>query len=110
LQNAFDLIVLSALIDFNDMINKVAPALGYFVQAEDGYEPERYLVPRHVESVLNTKWVGSRLAVGVGGGVGIDARSVVRSVTGKHSEKSKLSGRRQRAPLVDTSADRWWAD
>jgi hypothetical protein len=110
LQNAFDLVVISALIDVNDMIEKVAPAVGYFLQMDGGYEPEKYPVPKNVKSVLNTKWVGNKLAIGVGGGVGIDAKKLVGSMTAKNSANSKLSNRRQRAPLLDTRTDRWWTD
>jgi hypothetical protein len=110
LQNAFDLIVVSALIDANDLVNTVAPDLRYFLQVENGYEPETFPVPRHVASVVNTKWVGNKLAIGVGGGVGIDGKSVVRSVSGKRPANSKLPARRQPPASVGASTSRWWID
>jgi hypothetical protein len=110
LQNAFDLVIVAALIDSHDMINQVAPAVRYFLETEGGYEPERYPVPKQVESVVNTKWVGSKLAIGVGGGVGIDAKEVIRSMAGKQPSNSRLPGRRPRTALTGEATDRWWAD
>lgn len=108
LQNAFDLVVIAALIDTHDMINQVAPDLRYLLQA-DGYEPEKYPAPKQVESVVNSKWVGNKLAIGVGGGVIIDGKKLVATAAGKKPPSPKLSDRRQRGRLADTTG-RWWSD
>jgi len=109
LQNVFDLIVISALIDDNDMI-RAAPDLRFLLEDQHGYEPDKYPAPRHVECVVNTKWIGAKLAIGIGGGVVIDAKRLLRNGPGKDATNSKLDARRQHTPPFDPTTSRWWTD
>jgi hypothetical protein len=108
LQNAFDIIILAALIQQDNLITRVAPDLSFFLETSDGYEPERFPTPKNVESVVNAKWLGSKLATPVGGVV-VEPPSIISSQTDKPLADSKLQDQRQ-AARDTTTGRRWWVD
>jgi hypothetical protein len=107
LQNAFDLIILAALIQQDNLLTRVAPDVEYLLDTA-GFQPERFPTPKNVDSVVNAKWLGSKLATPVGGVV-VEPPSIISSQSGKPTADSKLEDRRHAARSA-TAGDRWWTD
>jgi hypothetical protein len=107
MQNAFDWVVVAALIQQRDMIRKVAPELAYFLQSEGGVPLEQYPVPRQVESVVNAKWIGSKLAIPVGGGVVLEPTKVLGAGTNRRGD-SELTQRHRTAGAIRSSPGWCW--
>jgi hypothetical protein len=108
LQNAFDIIILAALIQQDNLISRVAPDLNFFLDT-DGYEPERFPTPKNVDSVVNAKWLGSKLATPVGGVI-VEPPTIISSQSSKPTADSKLQSERQAARDKAKNSDHWWAD
>jgi hypothetical protein len=106
LQNAFDLIVLAALLEQREAYAQ-APDLSLLLESQS-YSPDPMPTPRLVESVVTAKWIGSKLAMPVGGGVTIEPSSVIRTHAGKPADAEKLREQRTNARAV--AAERWWWD
>ena len=109
LQNAFDLVILSALIQQGDLVRRVAPDLGFLFESKGGYEAESLPVPKHVDSVVNAKVIGARLATPVGG-VEMEPTRVLGSSAGKQPTDSNLRDRRAAARPPVAGKERWWVD
>jgi len=107
LQNAFDLVIIAALIQQGDHVRRVAPDLGYFFDPR-GYDAESLAVPRHVESVVNVKFIGNRIATPVGG-VTVEPARVLRGQARSVASDSDLVARRAAARAF-VSSQRWWTD
>jgi hypothetical protein len=105
MQNAFDWIIVAALIQQRDLVNQVAPDLAYFVQSSE-YQPESLPVPKQAESVVNAKWIGRKLAIPVGGGVVVEPWKLLDSPS-LRTRDSEL-GARHRAARMGGRSDRWY--
>ncbi len=109
LQNAFDLVILAALIQQGDLARRVAPDLNFLYETSGGYAAETLPVPKHVDSAVNAKVIGARLATPVGG-VEMQPTRVLGSSASKQPADSKLRDRRAAAQPLTASRARWWAD
>jgi hypothetical protein len=104
MQNAFDWIIVGALIQRRDFIRAVAPEVGYFLRPD--YRVEVLPVPRQAESVVNAKWIGTKLAIPVGGGVVVEPSKLINQPASKQRD-SGLGDRRQ-AARSQVRSDRWY--
>jgi hypothetical protein len=95
MQNAFDWIIVAALIQQRNWIGPAAPDLAYLLQS-NGYEPESLPVPRQAESVVNAKWIGRKLAIPVGGGVVVEPSKLIDNPSIR-TRDAALATRRQDA-------------
>jgi hypothetical protein len=101
LQNAFDLLMLAAIAQQRDWTSKLAPDLAMLLDAEDGYVPATYPAPRHSESVVNTKWIGNKLAIPVGGGVVVETTKLLSEQLAKADAAKPNEGRKDAAKPND---------
>jgi len=110
MQNAFDWVVFAALIQQRKLISGVAPELSYFLRVDGGYEPEVFQTPKQAESVANAKWIGTKLAIPVGGGVVMEPVKVLNRKSDKSTKDPKLTEHRQAARTTNKTTSRWWMD
>jgi hypothetical protein len=111
LQSLFDLLVVGALIQKEDLFEKSGWHAETFLH-EPKIEYPRSNVPRKVASVANSRRATRGMALGlVGGGVVIDARQVLNSTDFQVKPERRLDGRRTSAgEEVGADAQRWWWD
>jgi hypothetical protein len=105
MQNAFDWIIVAALIQQRNLIRQVAPDIAYFLQSDAGYQPELLPVPKQAESVVNAKWIGRKLAIPVGGGVVVEPSKLLDSPSMR--SRDATLGDRRRAARSGGRPDRW---
>jgi hypothetical protein len=105
MQNAFDWIILAALIQQRDLIRTVAPDVGYFLDA-NGYRAESLPVPKQAESVVNAKWIGTKLAIPVGGGVVVEPSKLIDNPSSRQRESAL--GERRHAARSASRPDCWY--
>jgi hypothetical protein len=109
LQNGFDLVILAALIQHGNIARQVAPDLGFFYELNGGYAAESLPVPKHVDSIVNAKVIGNRLATPAGG-VTMEPTRVLGSESTQKLADSSLRDRRAVARPQAAGTGRWWSD
>jgi hypothetical protein len=105
MQNAFDWIIVAALIQQRNLIPDVAPDVAFLLDS-GGYRPESLPVPTQAESVVNAKWIGRKLAIPVGGGVVVEPSKLIESPSVRMRDAS-LNDRRSSA-RSGNAAGRWY--
>jgi Protein of unknown function (DUF1598) len=109
MQNIFDLALVSALIQHENLDEKAGWNLGVFTPRGE-YAPARYAVPKEVDSVVNHRvYNGRDIVIQVAGGVRGDVMSVVKDAKLNH-ESPRLSAVAQSAKAPELPAGRWWWD
>ena len=109
LQGIFDLALVAALIDQDNVDGRLGWDRGVF--AEGGaYRPATYAVPREVDTVVNHRVYGGKdVVVQVAGGVTADVAAVLRSPD-TVKESADLAGVAESAQAPQLPAGRWWWD
>ena len=108
-QNVFDLALVSALIQHENLDDKAHWDMGAFAP-NGAYSPARYAVPKECESVVNHRvYNGKDIVVQVAGGVKGDVMSVVKDKA-LNTESPRLGNVAQSAKAGDLPAGRWWWD
>ena len=108
-QNVFDLALVSALIQHENLDDKAKWDMGSFAP-NGAYTPARYAVPKEVESVVNHRVYGGKyIVVQAAGGVKGDVMSVVKSKE-LNTESPRLGNVAQSAKASELPAGRWWWD
>jgi hypothetical protein len=111
LQNVFDLALVAALIQQEQLADRVGWHLTCFGSPDD-YAVDVRPAPRQVETVINHRKVGGRyLVVGVSGGVHAEPWKFVSTEKLRTDKKGTLAARRAsyEAPK-GLALDRWWWD
>jgi truncated hemoglobin YjbI len=111
LQNVFDLALVAALIQQEQLADRVGWHLTCFGSPDD-YAVDVGPAPRQVETVINHRKVGGRyLVVGVSGGVHAEPWKFVSTEKLRTDKKGTLAARRAsyEAPK-GLALDRWWWD
>ncbi len=108
LQNAFDVLIVAALVQDREPTAKVASELGTFLQP-GGYSIETVLTPKLVETAVNARWIGRKFAMPMGG-VLVEPSKWIRGSENKLTTDAKLGSQRQSALSPAESAKRWWWD
>ena len=108
-QNVFDLALVSALIQHENLNDKAHWDMGAFAP-NGAYSPARYAVPKECESVVNHRvYNGKDIVVQIAGGVKGDVMSVVKDKA-LNTESPRLGNVAQSAKAGDLPAGRWWWD
>ena len=105
LQNAFDLLIIAALVQQRELQTAAHPDFGFLYEPQ-GYQPEAVVTPRQVLSAVNYRRIGNRVALPVGGGVRFVASEVLARYTPRKREQ--LDDQRRQAQV--TAPERWWWD
>jgi len=110
LQNLFDLALVSSLIRSEHLGERIGWQMEFLL--DDGmYQVDRGLAPTEVESVINHRVVdGTRILVGVSGGVQVDASQYVRSASLEEDDYGLLRAGRNAAAPSDVPPEAWWWD
>lgn len=108
-QNVFDLALVSALIQEQNLDGRAKWDMGSF--APNGiYTPAKYAVPKEIDSVVNHRvYNGKDIVVQVAGGVKGDVMSVVRDKS-INKESPRVGNVAQSAKAGELPAGRWWWD
>ncbi len=108
-QNVFDLALVSALIQHENLDEKANWDLGSFAP-RGAYSPARYAVPKEVDSVVNHRvYNGKDIVVQAAGGVKGDVMAVVKSKE-LNKESPRLGNVAQSSKASELPAGRWWWD
>ena len=108
-QNVFDLALVSALIQHENLDDKAKWDMGSFAP-HGAYTPARYAVPKEVDSVVNHRvYNGKDIVVQAAGGVKGDVMSVVKNKE-LNTESPRLGNVAQSAKASELPAGRWWWD
>lgn len=108
-QNVFDLALVSALIQHENLDEKAKWDMGSFAP-HGAYTPARYAVPKEVDSVVNHRvYNGKNIVVQAAGGVKGDVMSVVKNKE-LNTESPRLGNVAQSAKASELPAGRWWWD
>ena len=108
-QNVFDLALVSALIQHENLDDKAKWDMGSFAP-QGAYTPARYAVPKEVDSVVNHRvYNGKDIVVQAAGGVKGDVMSVVKSKE-LNKESPRLGNVAQSSKASELPAGRWWWD
>ncbi|MEW4490035.1 DUF1598 domain-containing protein [Thalassoglobus sp. JC818] len=109
LQGIFDLALIAALIDRDELDHKAGWDRGVFASGGE-YQPEVYAAPRQTESVVNHKVFNGRdIVLQVAGGVRADVVAALDS-TQVAEDTSSLDTTAENAKAVDLPENRWWWD
>lgn len=110
LQNVFDLALVAALIETEDLPSQVDWHLTCFADAEQ-YPVQFSHAPKTVASVVNSRNVNRTTFVSaVSGGVRVDPHSLVGRKNVAVDEGGKLSSRRDLFAPSNLPRDKWWWD
>jgi hypothetical protein len=110
LQNVFDLALLSALIQEQNLADRVGWHLTCFSDP-DQYAVELGTAPHSVETVINHRRIGGKhLVVGVSGGVRAEPWKYVQTVAVEKGGEGSLATRRERWASGELPLDAWWWD
>ena len=108
-QNVFDLALVSALIQHENLDDKAKWDMGSFAP-HGAYTPARYAVPKEVDSVVNHRvYNGKDIVVQAAGGVKGDVISVVKNKE-LNTVSPRLGNVAQAAKAAELPAGRWWWD
>jgi hypothetical protein len=109
LQGVFDLALVAALIDQENVDGRLGWDRGVF--AEGGaYRPMTYAVPKEVDTVVNHKVYGGKdVVVQVAGGVTANVAAVLQSPE-TVKESAQLDAVSESAQAPELPAGRWWWD
>ncbi|HCS50244.1 DUF1598 domain-containing protein [uncultured Rubinisphaera sp.] len=106
LQNVFDLALISALINQQQLAQQVNWDLGSFA-AHGDYHPATYEAPQTVDSVVNHKvFNGKNIVVQVAGGVQVDVSAALSKLTAT----DRLENAAEQAQAGNLPVGRWWWD
>ncbi|HBN74849.1 MAG TPA: hypothetical protein DD473_03295 [Planctomycetaceae bacterium] len=106
LQNVFDLALISALINQQQLAQQVNWDMGSFATHGD-YQPATYEAPQTVDSVVNHKvFNGKNIVVQVAGGVQVDVSAALSKLTAT----DRLENAAEQAQAGNLPAGRWWWD
>ncbi len=106
LQNVFDLALISALLNQQQLAQQVNWDLGSFA-AHGEYQPATYEAPQTVDSVVNHKvFNGKNIVVQVAGGVQVDVSAALSKLT----STDRLDNAAEQAQAGNLPAGRWWWD
>ena len=109
LQGIFDLALVAALIDRNQLDWKADWDRGVF-DIDGDYQPATYTVPRQTESVVNHRvFNGKDVVLQVAGGVNANLLAVVKN-SEINEQSPHLEGTAEEAKAQDVPANRWWWD
>jgi hypothetical protein len=110
LQNIFDLALVSALIQREQLADRVNWHLTCFSDPSQ-YEVELGIAPSSVETVINHRRIGGKhLVVGVSGGVRAEPSRYVQTVSVEKGGEGSLEKRRERWAGGDLPLEAWWWD
>ncbi len=106
LQNIFDLALVAALIQRENLTAQTGWDLGAFA-ADGTYQPARYDAPQVVDSVVNYKvYNGRNIVVQVAGGVQVNVAAPLANVTAS----PRLEDAAEQAEAGELAPGRWWWD
>ena len=109
MQNIFDLALVSALIQHENLAGKAQWDLGVFMPRGE-YATAQYAVPKEIDSVVNHRvYNGKDIVVQVAGGVRGDVMSVVKDAK-LTPESPRLGSIAKAAKAPELPAGRWWWD
>lgn len=110
LQNIFDLALVSALIQSQQLGDRVGWHFTCFGDAEQ-YQPALGVAPTSVDSVINHRMVDQKnILVGVSGGVHVAPWGSVTPTSIKTDTYGKLQAERNNTSAKDLPRDAWWWD
>jgi len=110
LRNVFDLALVAALIQSQDLANQVDWHMTHFGSSE-GYQVARGYAPKAVQSVVNYKVTrGGAVLTCASGGVSIDPSGLVTTKAIKIDTYGKMKADRATARPENLAADAWWWD
>ena len=112
LQNLFDLAVLSALLQKEQLPQRVGWRMSLFLDPLMAPIPKG-TVPKHTNSIFNSKVVGGRTVIGlISGGVSINATSTVNSLRVINAKDEVLAslGKQSFRKQQDSKEIQWWWD
>ena len=112
LRNLFDIAVLTALIEREQLINRIGWLPGVF------FDREQLIVnstpaPTSVPTAFSYRRSGSRLIIGlIGGGVDLNPQQVLDRLPYSNDAADQLAGQRIRGivPPADAAPELWWWD
>ncbi len=109
LQNVFDSALVAALVQHEQLANRIGWDLGVF-GPKGAYRPAEYEAPKVVDSVVNHRvYRGKDVVVQVAGGV---QANVMAEVTGENAPQAspRLAGVADQGKAPKLPAGRWWWD
>ncbi|EAQ77811.1 DUF1598 domain-containing protein [Blastopirellula marina] len=111
LQNVFDLTLVAAIIEKEALASRGAWGQTYF-GVEGRYRPERLLVAKEVETIMNHKVINKRhIIAGVSGGVRVDASKFITDENFKLDEYGLLDADLKGSVVPPKmAAEAWWWD
>lgn len=110
LQNLFDLAVLAALLEKQQLPEKIGWDMSLFLDSQKA-EVVKGHPPREVPSVVNTRRARRGLIVGlIGGGVTITPMETLRTAAFRTDTAERLSGIRTAAQSETAESHPWWWD
>lgn len=109
LRNCIDMLIAAALLQKNDFYGEADWDLSVLGD-EATYPVETYNAPKHVNSMVNSVWKGSRLATPVGGGVQVRATQALDGENLLVDDKGEVEAARRSIAISDLAADKWWWD
>lgn len=110
LRNVFDLALVAALLEAEDVAHRCAWPAIHFADA-DRYRVARAAAPTEVETVIHHRLIGQKhIVAGVSGGVAADARQYVRNEVIEVDDYGTLQAGHTVSMPRDLPADAWWWD
>jgi hypothetical protein len=109
LQGVFDLALVAALLQHEQIENRVNWDLGVFA-VDGGYRPASYAVPKETDTVVNHRVFGGKdVVVQVAGGVRADLLSVLTNPE-LNQPSPRLAGVAEQSQPQSLPEGRWWWD
>jgi hypothetical protein len=110
LRNIFDLSLVTAVIQGQDLPGQVGWHMTYFGPG-GSYAPQLGVAPSEVESVMNHRVIGGKhIVAAVSGGVAVDARPLASKAAIKKDEYGHISADRQGSAPQNLPRRAWWWD
>ncbi len=110
LQNIFDLALVSALIQSEQLADSVDWHMTCFLDPQQ-YQPALGPVPQSVDTVINHRVINQKhIVVGVSGGVHVEPWTFVRGSSIATDNYGKLSAERTGAAAKELPLEAWWWD
>ncbi len=110
LQNLFDLAVIAALMQHEQLPQQVGWEMATFLEPDSELIP-RYVVPQQVESESTFRKARRGLVLGLIGGVSIEPRQLLQNINSNDDSALRLGG--QQRAVIDRrpdEPDNWWWD
>lgn len=110
LRNVFDLALVSALLQSEDLPGQVGWHLTHFGPDGD-YRPAIGAAPTHTDTVVNHRVIGGKTIIaGISGGVSVDPRELVSQERIKTDTYGLLKGERRESAPQNLPRNAWWWD